>query len=583
MRSHSPSSSSDEPRTLHKLWFMIPRSQRIQMPVLIILLVIGAGLEVVGIGLLVPLINLLTSKSVTPEGSVLEPVFDVFNSSTQIQMLTVGFILVGVVVFFKNVYLAVVSYFQNLVLLRVKQSIEIRIFNGYVDADYSFHLRSNSSALSKNLSAEVSRVAFSVVGPVALVAIESLTIIGITALLMYFQPVASLALVTFFALCGITYARLVNPLLVSLGQRRSDLDGKSFKAIAETLGGVKQLKVVGREKFFQDRFAQISRDSFDVSVRAETVQRFPAYLVELWAVLGLLVVVFTLLLQGEDTSSIISSLGLFVGSSFRFVPSLNRILGASQILKMAKFPIDIVYAELTQSSAAAPKRERIHFASTIEFRDIGFTYESGATSVLKGISFAISSGESVGVVGSSGAGKTTLVDLLLGLLTPQSGQVIVDGLPIDPTKSSWQSDVGYVPQDIFLIDDTIRNNIAFGVMKNEISETQIVRSLELAQLSDLVRGLPDGLDTVIGERGVRLSGGQRQRIGIARALYHQPSLLVLDEATSALDLETEREFIETLEAVHSRVTMIVVSHRMSTLKYCDRIVRLEGGTLTEVR
>ena len=561
---------------------MIPRPQRIQMPVLLILLVIGAGLEVVGIGLLVPLINLLTSKSVTPEGSILEPVFDVFNSSTQIEMLTVGFILVGVVVFFKNVYLAVVSYFQNSVILRVKQSIEIRMFNGYVDADYSFHLRSNSSMLSKNLSAEVPRVAFNVVGPVALVAIEGLTVIGITALLMYFQAVASLVLVIFFAFCGITYTKLVNPLLVNLGHRRSDLDGRSFKAIAETLGGVKQLKVVGREKFFQDRFAEISRDSLQVSVRAETVQRVPAYLVELWAVLGLLVVVFTLLLQGKDTSSIISSLGLFVGASFRFVPSLNRILGASQILKMAKFPIDIVYAELTQNSAATPTKEKIHFASTLEFRDIHFSYESAATSVLDGISFAISSGESVGVVGSSGAGKTTLVDLLLGLLTPESGQVIVDGSPIDLKKSSWQSDVGYVPQDIFLIDDTIRNNIAFGVMNNEISETQIDRSLELAQLSDLVRSLPNGLDTVIGERGVRLSGGQRQRIGIARALYHLPSLLVLDEATSALDLDTEKEFVETLESIHAKVTMIVVSHRMSTLKYCDRVFRLDSGRLEEV-
>jgi ABC-type multidrug transport system fused ATPase/permease subunit len=185
-------------------------------------------------------------------------------------------------------------------------------------------------------------------------------------------------------------------------------------------------------------------------------------------------------------------------------------------------------------------------------------------------------------VGSSGAGKTTLVDLLLGLLTPESGQVIVDGSPIDLKKSSWQSDVGYVPQDIFLIDDTIRNNIAFGVMNNEISETQIDRSLELAQLSDLVRSLPNGLDTVIGERGVRLSGGQRQRIGIARALYHLPSLLVLDEATSALDLDTEKEFVETLESIHAKITMIVVSHRMSTLKYCDRVFRLDSGRLEEV-
>jgi len=203
--------------------------------------------------------------------------------------------------------------------------------------------------------------------------------------------------------------------------------------------------------------------------------------------------------------------------------------------------------------------------------------------VLQGASFNIKSGESLGIIGPSGAGKSTLVDILLGLLTPGSGQVIVDGNPVDLATASWQSEAGYVPQDIFLIDDTIRRNIAFGIGDNEISEAQILNSIEVAQMAEFIGSLPKGLDTITGERGVRLSGGQRQRIGIARALYHEPSLLVLDEATSALDLDTESELIEALEAVHHKLTMIVVSHRISTLKYCDRVLRIEGGRLTEVR
>jgi ABC-type multidrug transport system fused ATPase/permease subunit len=313
------------------------------------------------------------------------------------------------------------------------------------------------------------------------------------------------------------------------------------------------------------------------------VQRVPAYLVELWGVLGLLVVVFAMLLQGKSSVAIVSSLGLFVGASFRFVPALNRIMIASQTLKLSKPAIDVVYKEVSQNVEGQTAKQRIPFTSELKFNDISFSYDPQLAHVLRNVSLTLTAGESLGIVGQSGAGKTTLVDLLLGLLAPTSGQVIVDGKVIDLTKSSWQSEVGYVPQEIFLIDDTIRNNIAFGIAAHEISEAKIEKSIATAQLTDFVNGLPDGLDTVTGERGVRLSGGQRQRIGIARALYHEPSLLVLDEATSALDLETESDFIETLEAIHHQITMIIVSHRMSTLKYCDRIVRLEGGALTEVR
>jgi len=413
--------------------------------------------------------------------------------------------------------------------------------------------------------------------------VEAAAVLGIMALLVYVEPVASLTLVVFFAICGITYTKAVSPLISRIGGQRAVLRGEAFRIIAETLGIIKQIKVLGRENFFQTRFSANSKNSVRLSARTETVQRIPAYLVELWGVLGLLVVVFAMLLQGKSTVVIVSSLGLFVGASFRFVPALNRIMIASQTLKLSKPAIDVVYKEVSQNVEGQTAKQRIPFTSELKFNDISFSYDPQLAHVLRNVSLTLTAGESLGIVGPSGAGKTTLVDLLLGLLAPTSGQVIVDGKVIDLTKSSWQSEVGYVPQEIFLIDDTIRNNIAFGIAAHEISEAKIEKSIATAQLTDFVNGLPDGLDTVTGERGVRLSGGQRQRIGIARALYHEPSLLVLDEATSALDLETESDFIETLEAIHHQITMIIVSHRLSTLKYCDRVVRLEGGALTEVR
>ena len=568
--------------TLRKLWGLIPRAQRRQGPLLLLSLFIGTALEVIGIGLLVPLVNLLTNDNVSSKDSILGPVFQLFGATTQLQMLTVGFVSIGAVVLMKNIYLVISSYYQNWQLAHIRTSVETRMFNRYLLADYSFHLRTNSSMLSRNLITEVDAVSFGVLAPAVIAIIELSTVVGILALLIYVEPVASLALVAFFAICGVTYIKAVSPLLSRLGRQRAALRADAFKTIAETLGGIKQIKILGREDTFKNRFTSISKNSVKLSVRTDTVQRIPSYLVELWGVLGLLVVVFAMLWQGRSSGIIVTSLGLFVGASFRFVPALNRVLGAMQSLRLAKAAVDVVFEEVSRSFQDQSIKQQIHFAREIKFENISFSYHEQSSLVLKDLSLGVTFGESLGIVGPSGAGKTTLVDLLLGLLTPTSGVVTVDGKAVDLSKTTWRSEVGYVPQEIFLIDDTIRNNIAFGIPAHEISEEKIRNCVETAQLRDFVSALPDGLDTVTGERGVRLSGGQRQRIGIARALYHEPSLLVLDEATSALDLDTETEFLKTLEAIHKKVTIVVISHRLSTLKYCDRIIRLERGVLTEV-
>lgn len=569
--------------TLRKLWELIPRAQRRQAPLLVLSLFIGTALEVIGIGLLVPLVNLLTNDNVSSKDSILDPVFQLFGATTQLQMLTVGFVSIGAVVLVKNMYLVISSYFQNWQLAQIRTSVETRMFNRYLLADYSFHLRSNSSILSRNLVTEVDAVSQGVLAPAVTTVVELSTVVGILALLIYVEPVASLALVLFFSACGVTYIKAVSPLLSRLGSQRAFLRADAFKTIAEALGGIKQIKILGRENTFRNRFTSISKNSVKLSVRTDTVQRIPSYLVELWGVLGLLVVVFAMLWQGRSSGTIVTSLGLFVGASFRFVPALNRVLGAVQSLRLAKAAIDVVFEEVSHSFQGQSIEQRTHFAREIRFENVSFSYHERSSIVLKALSLEVTFGESLGIVGPSGAGKTTLVDLLLGLLTPTSGVVTVDGKAVDLSKTSWRSEVGYVPQDIFLIDDTIRNNIAFGIPAHEISEEKIRNCVETAQLKDFVSALPEGLDTVTGERGVRLSGGQRQRIGIARALYHEPTLLVLDEATSALDLDTETEFLETLEAIHKQVTMVVISHRLSSLKYCDRILRLEHGALAEVR
>jgi len=573
-----------ERRLLLKMWDLIPGPQRRELPVLAVLVLIGTVLEVVGIGLLVPLINLLTRENMPAGSSVLDPVFRWFGASSQIGMLMVGLGLIGAVVLIKNVFLVFVTYLQTRLASRVRASLESRIFAGYIHAEYASHLRVNTAVLIRNLTSEIDQIAQGVLIPVFGLIVEVAAVLGIAVLLFVAEPFGSLALVIFLTLCAFTYMKIVEPFLERFGKERAQLSGEFIKNVTETLGGIKQIKVLGREKFFQSRFGNVSKRVARVNTVSGTMQRIPAYLVELWAVLGLIIVVGAMLYMNSEPQAVVSVLGLFVGASFRFVPSLNRILIATNTLKYARPAIDLVHREISQVESNQPKNKSIiHFVRTLEFRDVSFAYESGSTDVLHDASFTIASGESLGFIGVSGAGKSTLIDVLLGLLRPLRGQVIVDGNAIDLATSSWQSEAGYVPQDIFLIDDTIRRNVAFGIPDIEISESDLRESLKVAQLFDFVSLLPDGLDTITGERGVRLSGGQRQRIGIARALYHRPSLLVLDEATSALDLETEREFLDALEAVHHKLTMVVVSHRMSTLKYCDRILRLESGRLSEVR
>jgi ATP-binding cassette, subfamily B, bacterial PglK len=567
---------------LRKLWRLIPRAQRRQVPVLIVSLLVGTGLEVVGIGLLVPLVNLLTNKDVSPENSILSGIFRMFGSNTQVEMLTIGFVTIGIVVLLKNVYLTCTNYFQHLQISRIRTSIETQLFKGYLYAEHNFHLRTNSSTLSRNIITEVDQITMGILSPALSIALEGLTATGIILLLVIVEPLASIALITFFGLCGVVYLKLVGKWLHKLGSERANLRSEAFKVIAETLGAVKQIKVLGREEFFLSRFVSNSRSSVNIAVRTDTMQRVPAYLIEFWGICGLIVVVFALLLQGYEATTVVSTLSLFAGSSFRLIPSLNRILVSSQTIKLTKSAIDVVSDEIWQSSTTKASIDKIEFSRTLEFRDVSFSYESQSTKVLEHVNLLIRRGESLGIVGPSGAGKSTLVDLLLGLLPVTGGQVLIDGVAIRPSAQIWNSNVGYVTQDTFLIDDSIRNNIAIGISPDAICDSKLLKSVSAAQMSTFISSLPDGLNTVVGERGVRLSGGQRQRIGIARALYHEPSLLILDEATSALDLETESKLVTSLATIKEFVTMVVISHRLSTLGSCDRIIEIRNGALTEI-
>jgi ABC-type multidrug transport system fused ATPase/permease subunit len=308
----------------------------------------------------------------------------------------------------------------------------------------------------------------------------------------------------------------------------------------------------------------------------------PRLWLEVMAIGGLTGLVGVMLSAGNEPKEIVPVVGLFAATAFRVLPSVNKVVGSRQLLKVSRNAIETIYSDLQLPllNKTGLNKETLAF-ETLQVENLTFAYEGIADSVLNDVNVHIQKGEAVGFVGQSGSGKSTLIDIMLGLLEPQNGSVSINGQTIENVKQSWQQQIGYIPQTIFLMDDSLRRNIAIGISDNEIDELAIVEALKSAQLEEFVASLPEGLDTVVGERGVRLSGGQRQRIGIARALYHRPSVLVLDEATSSLDTETEHGVMQAVQALQGDKTVIIVAHRLSTVEYCDRLYRLDAGRIVD--
>jgi ATP-binding cassette subfamily C protein len=368
------------------------------------------------------------------------------------------------------------------------------------------------------------------------------------------------------------------------GQAVARLDGETLQTLQQSLGGVKEVKLTGRERFFLAQFDERVAGAARLRSRYTAVAATLRMGVETTFVCGLLAV--SLLLTLRSGAAALPLLGLYAYAGFRVIPSANRIMMYVSELRYSRAWIHDLRADLAALPAPAPEAaergEPIRFAHSVVFERVAFTYAGETEPVLLDVDLAIARGESIGIVGASGAGKSTLVDLLLGLLTPTAGRITVDGRDVAGVLRAWQRHIGYVAQEPFLLDDTIRRNVAFGVGDADIDDRRVTAALTLAQLAEFVRGLPGGLDTMLGERGTRLSGGQRQRVAIARALYHEPEVLVFDEATSALDTPTERELIAALEALHGVKTLVVIAHRLTTVRHCDRIAVLRDGRLAAV-
>jgi len=557
---------------------LLPEERR-NAVVLFLFMIIGVGLETLGIGLIIPALSLFTQKNFVAKYPSLLPILNFFGNPDQHALVVGGLFILLCVYFVKAVFLAFLAWSQNRFTFTLRARLSLRLYTVYLHQPYVFHLQRNSAQLIRNVTNEVDIFTSSVLNPIMEFFSESLIIVTLCVMLLSVEPIGSISIIFVLALAGWSFIRLTKASILRWGEARHYHDGLRVQQLQQGLGGAKDVKLLGRESDFLTQYNIHNLESTRVSRLNATIEQLPRIWLELLALSGLLALVLTMLAQGGALETIIPKLGLFALVAFRLIPSVNRLLRVKQMLGWCLPVIDILEKDLSLSvpeEVAQPATQH-SFLDKIELQHITYSYPGTSTPSLNNVSLSIKHGESVGFIGTSGAGKSTLVDILLGLLSPDQGEVKVDGNDIRQNLRGWQNQIGYVPQSIFLSDDTLLRNIAFGLSLDKINEDAAWRAIRSAHLEEFIHSLPEGLNTIVGERGVRLSGGQRQRIGIARALYHNPAVLVLDEATSALDTATEKGVMDAVRELQGSKTIIIVAHRLSTVEHCNQLFRLEKG------
>ncbi len=579
-----PDAAARGSNPLVKVFRILDADQRRSALVLFGLTLIGMLLETLSVGLVVPAIALMMQDDLATRYPLFQAVIERLGHPSQ-QTLVIGAVAALVCAYLvKNAFLAFLAWRQARFAFNAQARVSHRLFERYLQQPYIFHVENNSAQLIRNVTTEANLFASHALLPGMLLIAETFVLLGIGVLLLVVEPLGAVAVALVIGGAAYAFYRLTRTRIARWGKARQLHEGMRMQQIQQGLGGVKDVKVSGREASFLARFDQHNIENARVGERQSSLLQMPRLWLELLAVTGLAMLVFSMIGQQRALEDIIPTLGLFAAAAFRLMPSMNRVLTSLQGLRYGLPVVDLLNRELARPAEAADAADadaKVTFDREVRFRGVSYRYPGAHGMALDQLSLTLRTGETVGIVGTSGSGKSTLVDVMLGLLEPADGRVEADGTDIRSGMRNWRKLVGYVPQSIYLTDDTLRRNVAFGIPDDEIDESAVERAIAFAQLDGFVSTLPEGLDTFVGERGVRLSGGQRQRIGIARALYHNPPILVLDEATSALDVATEREVIKSIGALHGSKTIVIVAHRLSTVEHCDRLYRLEHGRVAQ--
>ncbi len=567
---------------------ILDSEKKFKMLLLFILMFIGMAFEVGGISLLLPTLTVIMDEDFLEKNLLVNnylPDFIFQISHLELILTFIFFIIFYYLI--KTIFLIFLSHKISSFAYEVKRELTQEFLNGYLLQDYQIHLKRNSSTIIRNMTTEVS-LFIDVLKQFLILGTEGLVLIGITFFLFFIQPISMLIIFIVLGLSSYAFYQFNKARLLSWGEIRQTHEAKRLQSLQQGIFGIKEVKVYGKELNFSNIF---SNHNF-LTTSADRKQYFLSQLPRIWmeslTILTILGVIIFLIIQNNSPSEIIPILGILAAAAFRVLPSLTRIMHSFQTIRYARPVVDLIIEEFKnfekhnldlKFNNKKEKVNKISFTENIRFENCSFRYSKNSDSVLSEINILISKGETIGIIGESGSGKSTFVDLFMGLLMFSEGSMFVDGEDVSNNIQGWQKNIGYVPQSIYINDDTLAKNIAFGINDKNISKDKLNKAIKDAQLDDLVRSLEYGVDTYIGERGVRLSGGQIQRVGIARALYENPDVIVLDEASSALDSQTEKEIIKSINSLSETKTIVMIAHRTSTLSGCDRIFELSKGKI----
>lgn len=568
---------------IRKLNYIFDAKQKRQIFWLFIVICIGSGLELMGVSVILPVIDGIMDPDKMLEEPIYRWIYDTLHFSSLaplILLLLISMILVYVI---KNAFLIFMYNSQYKFIFENQRVLADRMVKCYMSQPYLFHVSKSSAELLRNINKDTGDFFGALQAGIKLLT-ELMVCLVLGVYLLIMDKTITISVVALLGIMLFLSMKVYKKYLLIMGDRNRYYEMTLNKWVQQAFGGIKEAKILNKEQFFYNKYDEAYRGHAKSEYSYHTLITIPKPMIETICICGMLGAIAIKFWRGANITYFVPIISIFAIAAFRLLPSFNRITEYMGTIMYQKSAINSIYNDLKEvdelNKIKNQNQKKVHplsFDIAVRMEDLSFRYPRAEKDVISHLNLTIEKKSSVAFIGQSGAGKTTLADILLGLLEPTAGAVTVDGTNIFDNLNGWHKIIGYIPQNIYLMDDTIRNNIAYGEDEGSIDEERVKYAVEQAQLSELIGELEEGLDTQIGEMGVRLSGGQRQRIGIARALYHNPEILVLDEATSALDNETEKAVMESIEALHGKMTLVIIAHRLSTIKNCDYIYEIGNG------
>jgi ABC-type bacteriocin/lantibiotic exporter with double-glycine peptidase domain len=572
---------------LNKLLFLLDKNSKKKFFFVFILILIASFLEMIGIGFIIPIANLISNNqtSINSYTTILGKNFLTIINIEKNQLIFILMIIFLIFYVIKAFYLTLTTWLQSKFIYNLNFDISRKLFKNYLHKNYLYWSKQNTSDKIKNITQEVNLITIYIVDPCLVILTELFILISIISLLLYYNFFGTLYCIFFILVAFIVWQKFISNKLKNISVLRSEYDTLLFKQIQESFLGIKDIKMYGREVNCLKNFENNLLDLKSIKTKFTLIINLPKIYLELVAIICFVVLVLFSIYFLKSLDNLLPNLALFAAAAFKLIPSLNRLIIASQNIKYGQTALNNIVNDIETDNFLDQKfndqLEKIKFVEKINIRNISYSYDVKKI-ILNNINFEIKKGEIIGIIGQSGSGKTTFVDILSGLILPTSGRITSDNIDIQKNIRSWQDQIGYIQQNTYLMDDSIKNNIAFGLNSSEIDYLHLKNAINISQLNDLVNELPLGIEATIGERGIKLSGGQRQRIGIARAFYKNPEILIFDESTNSLDSETEEKILNNFKKFRENKTIIIISHNRESLKKCNKIIKIEKGTLKEV-